>query len=670
MGHVARIGTGVASASSSTGTITLTAGAAVDEAVVVGVVWESGAGTIPTITSVVDSSGNTYMVDRTAGGSGNATAAVALARAGVTSALDPGDTITVTISGGTRARWALVAESFDDVAASPLDKTAATDNGNSGSLTSGVTSTTTQAAELCVAVFGFGQGRTVTIPDGWSGGAKVESAAGSSDRAVQLIYRYVSVTGAQEGTLGISPSGVYAGLIATYKVDTPSASGTGEVSDADTLSATGTKGAPGAATASAEVTVSATGTKHASGSARVEMALGLSARGEAETGIGLPPRPRTRWQLVLGPASGGHELALTEASSRRYTARLNEGSDLSFSIDGRHAQAAAIGELTTDVHLLWTSPAGLTRVLDRCRVGPTRDDVSEDAHRVEVTCLDYRAVLERRILYSGDTLTYSSTDQAEVAWALIDTTQQRAAGALGIAKGWTGTAPTGITRDRTYEASDSIGQRIQELSEVIDGFDWDITPVSASGLRLDVWYPQRGADRGVVLILGGLAATVNREVNPGDYANALRYSGATGDEETPGPTPVELEAPLLDQAVDWPQGRWDAAHGDDGLVTQAALNARAAWQLAQSQVITPVYTVRLVRGGWDGPDHIWLGDTVRLIVPSGRLQVDSSLRVHEVQIDIDEDGGETVTLSLGGPRPDFRRWPSRVDRKIRDLERR
>jgi hypothetical protein len=83
-----------------------------------------------------------------------------------------------------------------------------------------------------------------------------------------------------------------------------------------------------------------------------------------------------------------------------------------------------------------------------------------------------------------------------------------------------------------------------------------------------------------------------------------------------------------------------------------------------------VYTVRLKRGGWQGPDHIWLGDTVRLIIPSGRLDVDTTARVHEVAIDIDEDGGETVTLTLGGKRPDFRRWPSAIERRLKNLERR
>ena len=199
---------------------------------------------------------------------------------------------------------------------------------------------------------------------------------------------------------------------------------------------------------------------------------------------------------------------------------------------------------------------------------------------------------------------------------------------------------------------------------MIGGFDWDIQPDSPSSLRFDAWYPQRGSDRGVVLLLGGLAATVSRELNTSDYANAIRYTGA----ETT--TPGEWEAGNLGDDGAFPQGRWDKTYGDDGLTTQAALDERAEWQLAESQVVTPVYTVRLKRGGWDGPDHIWVGDTVRLIIPSGRLNVDTLQRVHEVQIDIDEVGGETVTLSLGGPKPDFRRWPPLIEQRLTNLERR
>jgi len=644
--HIGRIGTGTVTTASATGTITVTSGVPSGATVIIGVVWESGAGTIPSVTSIADTRGNTYMVDEDAGGSGNVTLALAILRGRVTTPLQVGDTITVTI-GTTRTRWALVAEAFDDLSATPLDQTAANDNpGSATSLATGTTATTTQASELVVAVFGFGPGRTVTIPAGWSGGTHVETAADSVNRAVQLTWQYVSTTGAQQGTLTISPASTYAGAIATYKTDLPSASGSAVISGSATITAAGTPTATGGGSVTGLLAVTATGT----------------ATRPAPL---LPPRLRTRWQLVAGPATGGHEIGLTEAKDRKYVARLTEPSELSFQLDGRHPQADVLSpdELATDVYLLWTSPAGTTRILDRQRAGAgVGDDITDTEHRVQVNCLDYRAVLNRRRLYEGDTLTYTGVDQGEIAWRLIQATQARTGGDLGISRAWSGNTPTGVTRDVEYAAGDSIGERIQELSEAVDGFDWAITPVSASALQLQVWYPQRGVDRGVVLVAGGnLVARARREFNASDYANAIRYSGADGL------TPQELEAEDLAAR---PEGRWDAVYGDTTLTTQDMLNQRAAWQMEWAQVVRPTWTVTLRRGAWDGPDHIWLGDPVRLVVYSGRLKTDQVLRVYEVEIDLDGDGGETVTLSLGGPRPDYRRRPRQTERRLTNLERR
>lgn len=382
-----------------------------------------------------------------------------------------------------------------------------------------------------------------------------------------------------------------------------------------------------------------------------------------ESGIGSIPRPRVRWQLVAGPASGGHELALTEAKSRTLRFKLTESSEVSFNLDGRHPQAEALTTLATDVHVLWTPDEGPTRILYRGRVGNNGDDLSETEHTTQFTTLDYRSVLNRERLYSTSTLTWTATDQAEIAWQLLQQTQTRTGGNLGISKG--GGNPTGISRDRTYEVGDSIGERIQELSEVIDGFDWDISPKSSSALALDVWSPQRGSDRGVVLEYGGLVSKLRRDVTVSEYGNALRYTGKT--DASPALTAQELEAADIGTA---PQGRWDLVFGDDGLVTQAALNDRAAWQLAQSQVIRPTYSLTLRRGSWDGPDHIWVGDTVRLIIKSGRLDVDTSLRVYEIGVTLGESADETVEITVGGPKPDYRKRSSMTDRRLINLERR
>lgn len=516
------------------------------------------------------------------------------------------------------------------------------------------------------------------------------------------------------------------------------------------------------------------------------------------------------WQILTGPASGGYAQAVTTARNRKLTMRLTSPSDFSFEMSARHGEAYNIHELSTDVHVRWTSAAGVRWILFRGRVGSSSDAGGADEHRASFTALDYRGVLARRRLWHGTSLnpndsfedgvgfwsgtggtfeaaddqrqdrtksgkitptgaaatvkiassnftaaagntyrlsgwlrnavarsvtlqidwkdaggttlssssltktldaetwthfnfdatapgsttqasvvglmtgtppatdimwmddaratiapnhasllTYDATDQASIAWALINDTQRRTNGNLGISNG---SSPTGVLRDRTYQVGDAVADRIQELSETLDGFDWDIVPDSPSTLLLRIWSPERGVGRGVVLMPGGLISTWRRESQPSAYGNALRMTGADTT------TPKELEAPDLASHA---EGRWDVVLGDSGLTTQPALNERADWQLTDSQVVRPTYSVVLTRGQWMGPDHIWLGDPVRLVIFSGRLTVNTVLRVYEIAFTLDEDGGEQIELVLGGPRPlDIRRWPAHQDRRISTLERR
>lgn len=516
------------------------------------------------------------------------------------------------------------------------------------------------------------------------------------------------------------------------------------------------------------------------------------------------------WRILTGPAAGGYEQELTAAQDRRLTARLKDPSELGLTINARHAEAAGIDELTTDAHVLWTSPdTGVTWNLFRGRVGSTSDTLDADRHRMTVAALDYRAVLARRRLLSGEALNnnpqfeaglwawtgaggtleavddqhqdgaksgritptgadatvsvtsddiavtvgttyrlsgwvrcavarsvtlkidwknggggvissssvtqtlaaeewtrfegdavapattanaaivlqatgtppatdimwlddarlttaprhasplaWTAEDQANIAWGLIDDTQAREGGDLGITNG---SSATGIVRDRVYAYGDSVGDRIKELGQTEGGFDWDVVPASASELTFLLWHEERGTSRGVVLEYGGAVEEARREVQPSEYANAIRM---TGDSVT---TATERQA---DDIATVEQGRWDAVFGDSGLTTQAALDERAHWQMKESQVIKPSWTVRLRRGFWKGPDHIWLGDTVRLIVQSGRLSVDTNLRVFELSFGIEADGGETVDLALNAPAPDHRRIPLITDRRLVNLERR
>lgn len=97
-------------------------------------------------------------------------------------------------------------------------------------------------------------------------------------------------------------------------------------------------------------------------------------------------------------------------------------------------------------------------------------------------------------------LTYAGDDQLDIARDLLDHMQTRVEGNIGLQLA---AGASGILRDRTYLASEnaSYGQRLQELANVINGFDYliRVTVDPVTGDRVREWvhgYP----------LLGNLAA--------------------------------------------------------------------------------------------------------------------------------------------------------------------
>lgn len=377
------------------------------------------------------------------------------------------------------------------------------------------------------------------------------------------------------------------------------------------------------------------------------------------------------WSFAIGPP-GAIEHELRGASARKVTLRLNDPSDASVTLDGEYPAAARIVELATDVYAYRAQfKGGPKQLVYRGRIGKSSDSIDESGHTVVVPSIDYRGVLKRRLLLSGSKQVWTQVDQCLIAWELLQEAQNKPGGDYGIVNGLGQTS--GQLRDRSYNLGDVIGDKVNELSQVIDGFDWDITATDVYGvlgLRLDRWFPQRGSYKGAVLIHvrnGGNVQSVRREVDSSDFANYIRVEGKQPDgggampatQERPGswytPTPIE--------------GRWDKAFSED-ITTTAALEDRADWLLADSSLVRPSYTVVLKPGFWRGTDHIGLGDTVDLVVQSGRLDVATQLRVLEISVEIDEDDVEQVSITLGSPRKSFGKLFGEIDRRLANLERR
>lgn len=362
------------------------------------------------------------------------------------------------------------------------------------------------------------------------------------------------------------------------------------------------------------------------------------------------------WTFAAGPWTGLPTTDLSEATSRTVTWRLQGNSEASLTMPGLSTQTATIQEMISD---LWVMRNGLP--LFRGRFGASSDSGDEDSLSVQFGCADYRELLHRRFLWEGDTLSYLSVDQAAIAWGILSATQGKAGGNLGIIQGLGST--TGVVRTRSdFQAGDSIGDRLDSLSQVLDGFDYDINPVPGStAMTFDLYYPSRGSALAVVLDYGGRVAKFSRTVDPSTFGNAVR---ATGVDTL---TPVRVEAGGI--STD-PAGRWDLQWSDQSITVAATLTAKANQALADGQYVQPAWTVTLPPNSWGGPDDFWLGDQITLVVNAGRLNVVESLRVYEIGLSLDQDGNETITATLGAPNPSLKRAQRTVDRRLAALERR
>src|SRR6266702_2238578 len=163
---------------------------------------------------------------------------------------------------------------------------------------------------------------------------------------------------------------------------------------------------------------------------------GSSATGSFTIAVGFPvlPKPRGPWRFVYGPPQpvGGSTAEVLRPQNKTLTLRTEPGQNhqCSFDVDGRSPVAANIIELETDMMVLFGA-----KIIFDGRVGDSQDTLTASAHRTVINAYDYREVLRRRAILPGDTLSWTDKDRSDIAWAMIQATQGRPGGNLGITRG-------------------------------------------------------------------------------------------------------------------------------------------------------------------------------------------------------------------------------------------
>jgi murein DD-endopeptidase MepM/ murein hydrolase activator NlpD len=381
----------------------------------------------------------------------------------------------------------------------------------------------------------------------------------------------------------------------------------------------------------------------------------------------------TGWQLTLlsgataDPSTWLEQSDLTAATGKKVSIFLDQPHEISFSMNGQHPEAALVEELMSDVVASFDDGTGTGQQrLVRARVGPSSDTGDETSVTCNFRALSYRDVLNRRILYSNVSYGSLYTGGLEaIGWDLITRCMSPDGGNLGITRGTTGgTSAAGAANAAIdLEAGMVIAEQLQKAFDETTGYDWDITAdlVFQTYLRPRRVVPPTGTVLAptfggrFLLDYGGSVARYERTVDPSEYANAVRVTGGTPQSPPGGyviPAQTAQAAELTESGA-FPngqlrQGRWDRQYSDADIFSTARALERAQQLVADSQVVTPTYTLTLKPGMWHGPADMWVGDECPVVIQHGRLNVDTVGLVTSLVADIDDNGGDTVTVTVDG----------------------
>jgi hypothetical protein len=426
------------------------------------------------------------------------------------------------------------------------------------------------------------------------------------------------------------------------------------------------------------------------------------------------PVGRGRWRLTLHrrefhdegynantgqPGGDGWQSTLLRelvgVRGRRLDQEWAKGAALTFTVDGRSEEALAIRELEHDVYAWrWDDWTGRDVCVGRFIVSHAEDQVSEQSHSVTYGCRDYLAMLERRYLaagnsYNNGTPTPNTQDQAvaNLVWSygVYSSGTTFTGGQTTLQPGWwlplavamvnpDGTARTahGPRRDRLWEPGSEIFATIDDLSKVINGFDFDVLPapevpaelvgdgaspipgiynVPANVDVVRIFYPQQGVGRtDMALVYGGNVSSLTRTLSSADYANRVWAIGKKADAYAPQLRSDAYNADAYGRTL----GGWMSVLNNPDVTLQTTLDEQAQGNLALVGDLVPSYTLQLRPGSYMyGKPR--MGDVVPLVIQSGRLDVQTELRVLGITYAIGDDGDEGVELVVGRRPPSFTR---------------
>lgn len=253
---------------------------------------------------------------------------------------------------------------------------------------------------------------------------------------------------------------------------------------------------------------------------------------------------------------------------------------------------------------------------------------------INITCYGYLEMLNHRFTLAERIFALvDGLDSGDIAWTLIDETQDDTNGDFGITVGTI--EPTIIRELKLYNAN--IMQTIIDLSNMTYGFDFELNDDKEFNV-----YATKGVDLSgdIQLILGknvSSATIIDDFTNPGNRAIII---GQTYD----GASMLRVERNDLDSQTSIKLREYLESQGDvsdqDSLEYEGDAILRKYKQPIQS------ISINLVKNSGVKISDFSIGDTIKVVIEKGIYQVSTQMRIHQWDFSLNDDGTEDLKLLL------------------------
>jgi hypothetical protein len=342
----------------------------------------------------------------------------------------------------------------------------------------------------------------------------------------------------------------------------------------------------------------------------------------------------SEYKYILWDFRTGQKEILPEALNRSYSYQLNRAGKASFSLP-----------LTTERLQRFPLYIGVTRLLIyRANkliwagvIWEITENAQDDEGTVNVQCTEIFHILSEKRYTSN---TYTSTDAGQIAWGLINTTQGLSGGNLGLTQG---TIQATQNRDRAY-FDEKVGEKIIQLTEVINGFDFEITPsIKINTLGVFNVYSKRGTILTSFRLEYGEGLKNNiqswsRKRTLSDIYNSVIVEGeGYGD--------IALKSTQTDNSMITAVGLLEGRVQEKSVNQQTTLDTKAQEFIRVRKTEQFIYDITL-NNAYNDFGKYDIGDIVPVKIKYGYLDINTTMRIYGIDVRVSDAGEEVIKLTV------------------------